>query len=112
MFTEAIKPIKNLDELKEVQAGNIISMGQLIIETIPVLCIEKIASELRCLGEMDRDVIIEYNFPIEKVVGFNEDGSIIVNYREASQYFDKGTEEYNTRKQILIKSGKWEEKIK
>ena len=110
MFTQEIKSIRSLDELKNLQQGDIIGMGQLIGETIPALCIEKDEDKLRCLGGMDGEVIVDYNFRINKVEGFKDDGSIAINYDEISEYFSNTSIGYEERKQILIDSGKWSEK--
>ena len=101
--------LKNLEELRDINVGDIIGMGQLIGKTIPALCIEKDEEKIKCLGNMDGVAVVEYDFRINKVEGFYDDGSLRINFRGVHTFFKEGDKNYQTKKQILINNGGWKE---
>ena len=114
---EKIKSLKNLEELKKIQPGETIGVGQAISKTIPAICINNDGAKIRLLGKMDNQVIVEYKFPIEKIGLYNKDGSIMVGFYEDrniitntqfSRYIKMNNKkEFDQGKESLINGGIW-----
>lgn len=112
------KPIKNLDELKNVQVGEIIGIWRLASSSaIVASCEENNGEKMKLLGKFKwgkvepingGEIISEYSFLINNIKKFCNNGSIIINFQENPvQYFEPKDEGYDIRKQVLIERGLW-----
>lgn len=102
------KPLKNLENVRNIQVGDIIGMGQLITKTIPALCVAYEGGRISALGNMDNRVILKYNFVVEDVVGFYDDSSIKMCYDDKKvKDIEKGSAEYELLRGQLISAGIW-----
>ena len=104
------KPLKNLEEVKNIQTGDIIGVEQLSGETIPALCTSHKGKRISLLGNMDNQVIIKYVLTESDIKRISYiDGSIGFCFNNRCGYVEQGMGEYNSLKTQLINADIWEE---
>jgi len=103
------KPIKKLDEIKDIAFGEIIGIGQGWTETIPAKCIYNDGNEMKFLGNIKHAAVVDYKIKIEYVESIKEDGSIPQSYCKESKIIEPGEKGYEERRDILIKVGIWDQ---
>jgi len=101
----AFKPLKNLEEVKEIKSGEMIGVRQSMSPTISSRCLNNDGSNIKLIGNMDDEVMIEYNFTINKIEGFYADGSIRINM-DGQKFIKKGDEKFNIYKKFWGSSQK------
>lgn len=104
-----IKPVHNLEEVKNIQEGDIIGVNG-TFTTLTTLCIEKNQEEIRLIGQpYGVDRIIDYTFKIEEIRPYT-DGNIFSFQREKGKMLKEKlfrNKEYYQFKEKLIDANLW-----
>ena len=102
------KPMRSLEDVRDIVVGNIVGMGQAVSETIPALCIAHEGERISLLGNMDNQVVVKYEFRESDVEKFYDDASIVIRYDDKNaKPVLKSDAEYESLVERLIAEGIW-----